>query len=199
MSQNQVEGTTQQKQPPRSAVFDVISARRSVREFDGRPIPQEVLDLLVEAARRAPSSCNTQPWHFTVVTDREKIAALAKVAPGGIEQRFISFAAQAAAIIVVSARPKLLIHRAAGTLERDCHLLDIGAAVEHMVLVAAELGLGSCWIGWLHQRKVNELIGRPRRNRVAALLALGYPKEPLLPRDDWDRRRRPREEISSAL
>ncbi len=181
-----------------SPVWEAIGRRRSVRAFSSRPIPRQTLELLIEAARRAPSSCNSQPWHFTVVTDRERIERLGQAALPGT-RRLICFVGQAAAVIVIHARPRLLIHRLASSIDRDCHLLDIGAAGEHIVLLAAALGIGSCWVGWLDPRRVNQILGRPSRDRVVAMLALGYPKEPLAPRDDWDRRRHPRKEICTFL
>jgi nitroreductase len=157
-----------------SNVLDIIKIRRSVRLFDGRPIEKEKMDMILEAARLAPSSCNSQPWRFIVVDDGLLLKKIAKAQPVGPNVN--KFLENAGAIIVCVDEPKLLVHKAADMVNRDNQRIDVGIAMEHMVLVATELGIGSCWIGWFSEKKVKELLRIPGRKTVSVLLALGYPK-----------------------
>ncbi len=157
-----------------SNVLDVIKFRRSVREFSSRPIEKEKMDTIMEAARLAPSSCNTQPWEFVVVDNRDALIKVAKAQPPGTPIN--KFLVDAVAIIVCVDNPRIVIHKAAGALNRNNQRLDMGLAVEHMVLVAAELGIGSCWIGWFSEKKIKEILNIPKKKTVSVLLALGYPK-----------------------
>jgi nitroreductase len=145
-----------------------------VRSFDDRPIEKEKMELILEAARLAPSSSNSQPWRFVVVEDKVLLKKIAKAQPLGPNVN--KFLESAGVIIACVDEPKLFIHKAADMVNRDNQRIDVGIAVEHMVLVAAELGIGSCWIGWFSEKKVKELLRIPKKKTVSVLLALGYPK-----------------------
>lgn len=158
------------------AVMDVITARRSVRVFDpDRAVERERLDSILEAARLAPSSNNTQPWHFVVVTQKELREKLAMAAPMGAATN--KWMGKAPAIIVCCGKPDLLLHSAVGQMfDKDFFKVDVSIAVEHMVLRARELGLGTCWVGWFDGRKVSRIVNLPQSYKVLALLPVGYPK-----------------------
>jgi nitroreductase len=156
-----------------SKLLEIIRKRRSVRSFSGKPIESENLKLILEAARLAPSSCNSQPWHFVVVDKKDLIKKIAVAQPKGTPIN--KFLKKAAIIIACVEEPKLIVHKAAGLLNRDNHRIDIGIAVEHMVLVATELGIGSCWIGWFSEEKIKKLLKIPKNKSVSAMLALGFP------------------------
>lgn len=158
----------------KSNVLEIIEKRRSVRDFSDKSIEREKLELILEAARLAPSSCNSQPWKFIVVDDKELLKKVAKAQPTGTPIN--KFLVDAAAIVVCVDEPKLVVHKTAGILNRDNQRIDVGIAMEHMVLVAAELGIGSCWIGWFSERQIRKLLDIPRGKTVSVLLALGYPK-----------------------
>jgi nitroreductase len=157
-----------------SNVLDIIKIRRSVRSFDDRPIEKEKMELILEAARLAPSSSNSQPWRFVVVEDKVLLKKITKAKPLGPNVN--KFLENAGAIIACVDEPKLFIHKAADIVNRDNQRIDVGIAMEHMVLVAAELGIGTCWIGWFSERKIKELLGIPEKKTVSVLLAFGYPK-----------------------
>lgn len=163
------------KKKPASVVLDVIRMRRSVRRFALKTIEPEKMELILEAARLAPSSCNKQPWKFVVVEQCELLQKVAKAQPPGTPIN--KFLTDAGAIIVCVDEPKFLVHKAAGMINRDNQRIDVGIAVEHMVLVAAELGIGSCWIGWFSESKVKKLLNIPKSKSVSVMLALGYPDE----------------------
>ncbi|MFH0886865.1 MAG: nitroreductase family protein [bacterium] len=158
-------------------LLDIIRRRRSIRKYLDKPIEDEKLQLILEAARLAPSSTNTQPWHFVVVRDKEKISKLAKSMPLGSERFINSFIEQAPVVVVAIGQAKLS-HRFSKLFSQDNHIIDVAIALEHMVLQATELDIGSCWIGWFNKKKVIEVLKLGRRADIVAMLTLGYPVFP---------------------
>src|SRR5574340_646372 len=151
-------------------LMEVIRGRRSVRKYRPDPVPQAKLDAVLEAARLAPSWANGQCWTFIVVTDPKVKQELAKAGNEWIEQ--------APAIVAACADPK-----GSGTKgDQSYYLLDIGIAMEHLVLAAAEQGLGTCWIGWFDEKKARQALGVPDGIRVVATTPLGFPDEQPDPR-----------------
>lgn len=153
--------------------LELVRCRRSLREFDPRPVEREKILTMLEAARLAPSSCNTQPWRIVVVEEKGLIGELSRCAPVGT--RVNRWMESAPLVFVLCAAPHAIIHRAAGLVESDCHELDLGIAGEHLCLMATALGLGSCWIGWFSEPSVRRLLSIPRGVRVKALIPVGYP------------------------
>jgi len=148
-------------------VFEAVRNRRSVRKFRPKPIPDEKLEMILEAGRLAPSAGNRQPWRFVVVRDRERKKALARAADN---QTFI---AEAGVIIAALGDPE-----ASPRWFRQ----DPMIAVEHMVLAATALGYGTCWIGAFGEDRVKRILGVPEGLTVIALLPLGFPDESPPPR-----------------
>ena len=146
-------------------VLDVIRERGSVRRYEDRSIPKDVLGKVLEAARLAQSAANRQPWEFVVIQKRDIKRKLASASE--------MFVGEAAAVIACIAHPENCGH--VGSL--DSFLVDVAIAVENMALVSWELGLGSCWIGAYDEDKVKQLLGIPESLRVVSLLSLGYPAE----------------------
>ena len=180
-----------------SKVLDIIKERFSVRNYTDQPIEEEKLTLILEAARLAPSASNSQPWHFYVVKNREKIKALSLKMPLGSSVVSNSFIAQAPVVIVATAGPIDLLRKAmAFIVNRKWYYLDLGIALEHMVLTAWELGIGSCWIGWFDEKKIKALLGIPNNQEVIALLTLGYSKEGRL---SFPKHRKKMEEIVKVV
>jgi len=161
-----------------SKVLDIIRERRSVREYESRPIEEDKLKLILEAARLAPSASNSQPWKFYVVRDKDKIKALAEKMPLGTHLIINSFIAQAPAVVVATAGPIDLLHKVASyVVNKRWYYIDVAIALEHMVLTAWELGIGSCWVGWFDEKKVKKLLDIPGNEEVIDILTLGYPKD----------------------
>ncbi|MBP7865959.1 MAG: nitroreductase family protein [Acidobacteria bacterium] len=156
-----------------TGLMELIRARRSVRRYDGRPVGRDKVRLMLEALRLAPSSCNTQPWRVVAVDRPEVIGKLAECAPAGT--RVNRWMATAPLVFVLCARPHTFVHKAARLAGSDCHPLDMGIAGEHLCLMAAALGLGSCWVGWFSPRPVRRLLGIPRAVEISALIPVGYP------------------------
>ena len=161
-----------------SRVFEVIKARRSIRRYEPKPIPREDLEKIFEAARLAPSAKNLQPWRFVVITDPEKKKELAKACWNQM------FVADAAVIVVALSDPNL---------SPRWHDKDTMIAIEHMVLVAADLGYGTCWIGAFDNQRLKRLLRIPEQVQVVAVIPMGYP----LRGRGWRTSRKRMEEIVS--
>ncbi|MCX7029135.1 MAG: nitroreductase family protein [Spirochaetes bacterium] len=161
----------------RSAFLDLVAARSSVRRYDaGRPVSDEHLAAILEAARLAPSAGNAQPWRFVVVRDPAVRARLAAEAFSGIYQRTRRIAAPVYLALCGVHGATDFVGRAAG--HSSYTLTDCSIAGEHAVLAAVELGLGTCWIGMFNRRRTRRLLGVPAGVDVIAMIALGWPAEP---------------------
>ncbi len=159
------------------SVADIIRRRRSCRAYLEDPVSREAVERVLEAARLAPSACNQQPWRFAVVTD---VAWRREIIEHGFRMGIpMRWALKAPVLIVVGMKRSLIVHRAAVKLTKiDYPWIDIGIAGEHLVLQAEEMGLGTCWIGWVKPRRVRSIIGWPKDIRPAAVITLGWPENP---------------------
>ena len=156
--------------------LDLAARRQSTRKYmPGRRIPREVLDRCLEAARLAPSACNSQPWSFVVADEPEQVRALAEAACGHAPYGMNQFARDASALVaVVTEKMKLAARLGAHFRGVQYSLVDLGIACEHLVLQAAEDGVASCWLGWFDEGAVKRRLGLPRGAKVDLLLCLGY-------------------------
>ena len=156
-------------------LMDLIRARRSVRLYLDQPVEREKIAKCLEAARLAPSAINSQPWKFVVVDDKDVKEKLFKAAFRGVYS-FNQWAAGVPAFVVAVIDRQGLV---AGLMSIMRHpatsRLDLGIATEHFVLQAEELGLGTCWMGGLDEKAVKKTLDIPAFNKVAAIIALGYP------------------------
>jgi nitroreductase len=156
---------------------DAIRARRNVREFEDRPLPAEHLDRILEAGRRAPSSRNSQPWDFVVVSDRRQLIELAKVWRGA------GHVAESAATIA------LILPRTEDPHTRDRAQYDLGQATMAMLIAAADLGIGSGHAAVADQDHARRVLGFPEDRYAAYLIDVGYPADrPLRPIQKPNRR-----------
>ena len=170
--------------------INLVKKRRSIRRYRPDPVPREMIEACIEAARFAPTACNTQSWRFIVVEGELK-ERLVKESLGGVivPNRWASIPP---VIVVIAMNLDLVTHRLGGRIKGiGYHLIDAGIAGEHFVLQAAELGLGTCWIGWFNKRAVKKVLDLNPRWDVAAMITLGYPIGDLP-----DKKRRSAEEIS---
>jgi len=148
-------------------VFDAIRTRRSIRKYLNKPIEQEKLSKILEAARLSPSAANRQPWKFIVVTDpkvKEELRAAYD------RDWFVS----APVIIVACALPGEAWVRSDG---EEYWKVDLAIAMQDLILEAWEQELGTCWIGAFREEEVKRILGIPDEVRVVALTPLGYPAE----------------------
>ncbi len=148
-------------------VMEAIRTRRSVRAYENRPVEEEKLQAVLEAARLAPSANNKQAWRFVVVKDPAIRMRLVDAAKG---QKFVG---EAPVVIAACATDPDYVM----TCGNPSSLIDLAIAVDHMTLKAAEEGLGTCWIGAFYQDQVKEILGIPENVNVVALLPLGYPAD----------------------
>jgi len=156
--------------------LELVRRRQSTRKFmPGRRIPREILERGLEAARLAPSACNSQPWAFVVADDPEQVRALAQAACGHAPYGMNWFAMDASALVaVVTEKMKLAARLGAQFRGVPYSLVDLGSACEHLVLQAAEDGVASCWLGWFDEGAVKRALGIPRGHKVDLLICLGY-------------------------
>ncbi|MGA2642133.1 MAG: nitroreductase family protein [Spirochaetia bacterium] len=149
-------------------VFEAIAARKSVRAFLDRPIEEDVLERILEAARLAPSARNGQEWRFVVVREkgvREQIAMEAARQP---------FIGTAGVLLACCAQTDGRVMRCG----QAAYPIDVAIAMDHCALAATALGLGTCWIGSFDETLVKHLLGIPPEVRVVQLMPLGYPVDP---------------------
>jgi len=160
-----------------ASFMDLVSERRSVRKYKDTPVSREDVRTCIEAARRAPSAHNIQPWRFIVIDDEETKKGLCAEACSGIYKN-TRFIAHAPVIVVLLAKLDLVVNRIARAIQgTHYYLLDVGIAGEHLVLQARELGIGTCWIGWFNARRTRRYLGLPPNYRVVSLISMGYPAE----------------------
>ena len=153
----------------------LIMERESVRKYTDRPVEKEKIERIMESCRMAPSACNSQPWRFVVVTDPELKNQVARATTGPATP-INRFAPQAPVIVALVAEPPNWLSKIGSSIkDKDYYLMDIGIVADHFCLQAADLGLGSCMIGWFDEKKVRELLHIPQKRRIPLLLTLGYP------------------------
>ena len=188
-------------------VSEAIRARRSIRKFKSYPIPEEKIRLLLESARLAPSGTNTQPWRFVVVKDDDTKKKLQKAAHNQKQikrasiiivccadlKAFKEFPVRVNELIESGALPERTrevfipyLEKGMSTVTKDALMVaaaaNVAIAVEHIVLQAVEIGLGTCWVRWYEDNEVKEILDIPDHIEVMALLPVGVPDEDPSPR-----------------
>lgn len=156
--------------------LDLVNKRQSVRGYLEQPVEREKIDRCLEAARVAPSACNSQPWRFIVVDDPELRLKVAKETFGKILS-FNHFSMQAPVLVVIITEKSKPIARIGGAIkDKTYNLIDIGIAAEHFCLQAVEEGLGTCMLGWFDSKKLYEYLNIPKNKQIDLIITLGYPK-----------------------
>jgi nitroreductase len=145
--------------------YDLVNARYSVRSYSDKPVPEEALGRVLEAARLAPSAANKQPWHFFVVREE---ALRKKLFP---DQRQSWIAAAPAIIIACGLPGKAWVRGSDGKNHAD---IDIAIAMDHIIMAATEEGLGTCWICAFDVKTVKAGLGLSSEMEPIALTPLGY-------------------------
>lgn len=149
--------------------YEVVKKRKSVRKYKPDRIPDDVLNRILDSGRLAPSAKNYQPWHFIVIRNPDMKQ---KVAEACRDQFFI---AEADAIICGCALEKIAWGRMGNYMASWPH--DLTIALDHIILAAANEGLGTCWIGKFDEKMVKDVLQIPEEVRVVALTPVGYPAE----------------------
>lgn len=151
-------------------------------------MPEGLVRQVLDAARLAPSACNQQPWRFGVVRD----AALRRrvVEEGFLPGFGMSWALDAPVHVVLGMELSFFVHRVGASVAGvDYPWVDLGIAGEHLVLAATELGLGTCWIGWIKPKVLHALVGWENSVQAVAVITLGWPVESALGRPPEQRRK----------
>lgn len=183
-------------------MIKAIEDRRSIRKFDGREVPREMLEQIIAAGLCSPSAKNRQPWKFVVAVDKSKSDALLAMERGlerekrepllpqsagniADAENTLKIMRQSSAVIFVVNTLGADLSRTLTVEERVyeiCNAQSIGAAVQNMSLAAVELGLGSLWVcnTFFAQRELNEWLNTG--GELFAALAVGYPAETPAPR-----------------
>ena len=142
--------------------LDIFKDRISVREYSDRPVEKETLEKIVDAGRLAATARNEQPWEFVVATGKDKIRELAAITDHG---KFMSGAAASIAVFCKDTK---------------YYLEDGSAATENILLAAAALGLGACWIAGDKKHyapAIAKTLDVPESYKLISIISLGYPKE----------------------
>lgn len=147
-------------------ILDIIRQRRSIREYKKEMPADADIEKVLEAARWAPSGLNNQPWRFLVIKDKAQKDGLANFTKYG------DIIKGAPVVIVVCMD-------IADSYNRDKDLMAIGACIQNMCLEAYSMGLGTCWLGEILNRKqeVSKYLNLDSDLEVIAVLTLGYPDE----------------------
>lgn len=154
---------------------DLITHRQSTRRYSNKLVDRALIEQCVEAARLAPSACNSQPWKFIVVDEPTLKHQVARLTFDPLIA-FNKFATQAPVMIVMTMeKPKTIAQIGGRIKDKDFYLMDIGIAAEHFCLQADELGLGTCMLGWFKEKKIQDLLEIPTNKRIGLLITLGYP------------------------
>jgi nitroreductase len=162
-------------------IIDIILSRRSVRQFTSEAVDDETLTFLLKAAMSAPTACNSQPWEFVVVTQKEVLDQ--------IRAKLLFARYNAPAAIVVCGNVSIANNSAA----RDHWVQDCSAATENILIAAAGMGLGAVWIGvYPYPSKIkplSEVLGIPDNATPLSMVYVGHPAETKGPRTQYDEHR----------
>lgn len=157
--------------------LELAKARYSSRMYKSDPVKRETIERCLEAARLAPSACNSQPWKFIVCDSEPLRQNLVEQAFSGIYS-MNAFAKKAPVIIAVVRQSSQYASKLGGMFRgTDFSLLDIGMACEHLVLQAAEEDLGTCILGWFNEKNVKKILDLSFSSKLDLLISLGYPAE----------------------
>ncbi|MCK9627335.1 MAG: nitroreductase family protein [Bacteroidales bacterium] len=151
---------------------ELVKIRQSDRKYSDKPVEKEKIIQCIETTRLSPSANNSQPWKFIVIDEHNLKEMVASSASGLGMNRFTH---QAPVIVAVVLEKMNGMARIGSAIKnKDYSLIDIGIAVNQFCLQAAELGLGTCILGWFDEKKIKKLLGVERKKRVPLLITVGY-------------------------
>jgi nitroreductase len=151
------------------SLIDLMQSRYSVRSYLPDPIPDEVLNEILQAGRCAPSAQNKQPWRFVVIKGEDKIKALSThCGLIGLSNFFI----RSAPLVIVACADTKKNLKING---QDYYLVDTAIAFQQMILAAWEHGVGSCWMAAFSEKVMHKWLDLPKTWRIVALSPFGYP------------------------
>lgn len=152
--------------------MELVQQRESCRQYADKPVEKEKIMACLEAARLAPSACNSQPWRFVVAAGDilpKQVAACTH------DNGMNAFTDQVPVFIAIVEEKAKLISRIASSLPEQVYApMDIGIAAAHICLQATDLGLSTCIIGWFHDEKLKACLSVPPEKQIRLLIAMGY-------------------------
>ena len=152
--------------------YPLVQRRESCRQYEDRPVEPEKIDQMLACARLAPSACNSQPWHFTVVAGEKA----RQIAPYMKEHGLNGFAEQVPCFLVIQETKAQLAPAVAGLVDSQKYAqMDVGIVTAFLTLAAAEMGLGTCILGSFSEEKIREALDIPPERKVRLILCVGYP------------------------
>ncbi len=155
--------------------LELVKKRKSTRKYSTKPIPPEKLEKCMEAARLAPSACNSQPWKFIVIRSNSLKSRVVRGCFNGV-YAINSFVKNSQVLVAVVRQKSNYKSRLGGKFRKmDYSLIDIGIACDHLTLQAQELGIGSCLIGWFNEKKLKKILDVSHKEKIDLLISLGYP------------------------
>lgn len=172
--------SVQSTQSARDIAIENIMSRTSVRSYTPEPISQGLIDTMLRAAMAAPTGRNLQPWAFVVINDRDAMTSLSESLP------YAKMLGESPLAIVVCANTLKAAEDSEG---HNLWEMDCSAATQNILLAANALGLGAVWTaGWPYLERVeaiSEVLNLPDNLIPLSLVPIGYPDEPLNPKDKW--------------
>ncbi|NPV86171.1 MAG: nitroreductase family protein [Anaerolineae bacterium] len=156
-----------------------IFTRRSIRKFTTQSVPEEVIDRLLQAGMAAPSATNAKPWEFIVITNPSRLAQVQNLLPFGKHNAPLT--------IIVCGNPAIAKNR---IVAEKFWVQDCSAATENILLAAAGLGLGACWVGiypiYNLVKRISSALDLPAGVTPLCAINIGYPMEQKTPRTQYD-------------
>ena len=177
-----------------NSFYELASKRQSCRSYTDKPVEKDKLMKCINAAFLAPSACNGQPWHYTLVINREAASKLAKTLQSGGMNKFTD---KTPAFAVITQKASNASATIGGKLKhQDYSSMDIGISTAHFVLQAEDLGLSTCIIGWFNEKDLKSLLSIKESDRIRLVIAVGY-------KDESDKfrtkRRKPEDEVLKVI
>lgn len=158
---------------------ELVKLRQSNRAYSDVPVEKEKVIACIDAARLSPSACNSQPWHFIVIDEPQLKSKVAQTTSNRLLP-LNHFTNQAPVhVVIVNEGSNFTATLGNKIKDRNFSLIDIGIAAEHFCLQAAELGLGTCMIGWFKEKELKTLLNIPEKKRPELVITIGYPIDEL--------------------
>jgi nitroreductase len=149
--------------------FALFFKRKSIRNYADTFVEREKIMKIMEAVRWSPSAQNSQPWEFLIIDDQERKKDTVDHC-GLNTNRSILNSAPVLIIGLANSKSSVKMHGI------DYYLIDFAIAMEHLILAAAALDLGTCWMAWYNEKKLKKFLNIPEKMRIVAISPLGYPK-----------------------
>ena len=162
----------------------LVLDRQSCRDFNDKELDKETIDKILSLSLNAPSACNSQPWKMYIVTDDK----MKKGVCDSVQDMFMNKFVNKAQAFIVVAETKAKLKPGATLMFPSDHFVkyDVGEMVAYLTLAAESLGVSSCILGWVNQKKLKSAINLPDDEIANIVIALGYsdiPKRPKVRKD----------------